>query len=128
MNCIYFSSVVIMPSTSNDKEASEEGLFKLKVIQQSEDDETNQTFMIEGEDHTLGNALRWMIMKNPKVEFCGYTIPHPSEEKIHLRIQTHSGTALDALETGLTDLSKLFEHVLEKFEGAVEEFKNKECC
>ncbi|CAG0885281.1 unnamed protein product [Darwinula stevensoni] len=106
------------------REMPEEGLAKLKVIQQSEDDETNQTYVIEGEDHTLGNALRWMIMKNPEVEFCGYTIPHPSEEKIHLRIQTLSGTALDSLETGLKDLSKLFEHVLDKFEGAVKELKN----
>lgn len=25
---------------------------------------------------------------SPDVEFCGYTMPHPSEPKMHLRIQT----------------------------------------
>lgn len=46
------------------------------------------TFSIKDEDHTIGNALRWVIMKNPNVTFCGYSIPHPSEFKIHFRIQT----------------------------------------
>lgn len=27
--------------------------------------------------------------KSPSVEFCGYTIPHPSEAKMNLRIQTY---------------------------------------
>ena len=26
---------------------------------------------------------------SPKVEFCGYSNPHPSEPKIHLRIQMY---------------------------------------
>ena len=46
------------------------------------------SFQIEQEDHTLGNSLRYFINKNPDVEFCGYTIPHPSETKMHIRIQT----------------------------------------
>ncbi|EZF25817.1 hypothetical protein H112_01848 [Trichophyton rubrum D6] len=51
--------------------------------------ETAASFQFEGEDHTLGNALRYVIMKNPDVEFCGYTMPHPSEAKMNLRIQTY---------------------------------------
>lgn len=46
------------------------------------------SFQIEREDHTLGNSLRYFISKNPDVEFCGYTIPHPSETKMNIRIQT----------------------------------------
>ena len=30
-------------------------------------------FQFVGEDHTLGNSLRYMLMKDPKVEFAGYT-------------------------------------------------------
>lgn len=60
------------------------------------------------EDHTLGNALRYVIMKkyvqhfgsvklrastltlqSPDVEFCGYSIPHPSDPKMNIRIQTY---------------------------------------
>lgn len=28
------------------------------------------------------------IKRSPDVEFCGYSIPHPSEAKMNLRIQT----------------------------------------
>jgi len=30
------------------------------------------TFALAGEDHTLGNALRYMLNKNPEVVFAGY--------------------------------------------------------
>lgn len=64
----------------------------------------------------MGNALRYAIMKNPAVEFCGYTIPHPSDAKMHLRIQTtDSTTALEALEKGFNDLIDLCDVVTEKF-------------
>jgi hypothetical protein len=29
------------------------------------------------------------ILKSPDVEFCGYSIPHPSEPKMNVRIQTY---------------------------------------
>ncbi|KAL2217145.1 DNA-directed RNA polymerase [Thermoascus aurantiacus ATCC 26904] len=81
--------------------------------------ETAASFQFEGEGHTLGNALRYMIMKNPAVEFCGYTIPHPSESKMNLRIQTYdSTTAIEALEKGLDDLMDLCDVVTEKFTAA----------
>ncbi|CAG8600182.1 32667_t:CDS:2, partial [Racocetra persica] len=51
-------------------------------------DPTSLTFGISGEDHTLGNALRYVITLNPEVEYCGYSIPHPSEDKLNIRIQT----------------------------------------
>lgn len=28
---------------------------------------------------------------SPDVDFCGYTIPHPSEPKMHVRLQTRQG-------------------------------------
>ena len=31
------------------------------------------TFQIFDESHTMGNSLRWILMKNPLVEFCGYS-------------------------------------------------------
>ncbi|KAJ7871460.1 hypothetical protein B0H14DRAFT_3860682 [Mycena olivaceomarginata] len=30
------------------------------------------TYQIHDESHTIGNTLRWMLMKIPKVELCGY--------------------------------------------------------
>ncbi|KZF22652.1 DNA-directed RNA polymerase I and III 14 KDA polypeptide [Xylona heveae TC161] len=81
--------------------------------------ETAASFEFEGEDHTLGNALRYIIMKNPDVEFCGYSIPHPSEAKMNIRIQTYENTtAFDALEKGLDDLMDLCDVVVDKFAAA----------
>ncbi|KAJ5242212.1 DNA-directed RNA polymerase I and III subunit [Penicillium citrinum] len=85
--------------------------------------ETSASFQFEGEGHTMGNALRYAIMKNPAVEFCGYTIPHPSDAKMHLRIQTtENTTALEALEKGFSDLMDLCDVVSEKFTAARDQF------
>ncbi|NWR80723.1 RPAC2 protein, partial [Centropus unirufus] len=76
------------------------------------------TFVLRDEDHTLGNALRYMVMKNPDVEFCGYCITHPSESKINFRIQTR-GTGMRAsfpFRKGLNDLMGVCQHVLDTFE------------
>ncbi|OQR78056.1 DNA-directed RNA polymerases I and III subunit RPAC2-like [Tropilaelaps mercedesae] len=96
------------------------GVNTLKIVHKTED-ETCITFLLENEDHTLGNALRYMIMKNPAVEFCGYAIPHPSERTIHLRIQMREGqgSAVEALEKGLQDLRDLFEIIHATFADGV---------
>ncbi|PYH48239.1 DNA-directed RNA polymerase core subunit RPC19 [Aspergillus saccharolyticus JOP 1030-1] len=85
--------------------------------------ETAASFQFDGEGHTLGNALRYTIMKNPQVEFCGYTIPHPSETKMNLRIQTFdTTTAVEALEKGLDTLMDLCDVVTDKFTVARDGF------
>ncbi|BCS17897.1 DNA-directed RNA polymerase core subunit RPC19 [Aspergillus puulaauensis] len=85
--------------------------------------DTAASFQFEGEGHTLGNALRYAIMKNPDVEFCGYTIPHPSESKMNIRIQTYdTTTAVEALEKGLDSLMDLCDVVTDKFTDARDTF------
>ncbi|KAJ8130658.1 hypothetical protein O1611_g2969 [Lasiodiplodia mahajangana] len=106
---------------------------------------TAASFEFLKEGHTLGNALRYIIMKNPDVEFCAYAIPHPSEEKMNLRIQTYgqiiidnpvyqfcdsltnlesldTTTATAALEKGLQDLEDLCDVVSEEFWAQRESF------
>lgn len=59
-------------------------------------------------------------MKNPDVEFCGYSIPHPSENKLNIRIQTYGGmTAVQALHKGLDDLADLCTFIEEDFSTKV---------
>jgi len=87
------------------------------------EDETCVTYVMHHEDHTLGNSLRYMIMKNPEVEYSGYSVPHPSEEKINLRIQTRSQPAQEVLKNGLVNLQKVSLHVLDTFQEAVINFK-----
>ncbi|KAF2484632.1 DNA-directed RNA polymerase [Neohortaea acidophila] len=85
--------------------------------------DTAASFAFEKEDHTLGNALRYMITKNPSVEFCGYTIPHPSEPYMNLRIQTDDDTTVfEVLRKGLEDLSELCDVVEDKFSVARDAF------
>lgn len=90
-----------------------------------QEDETAVTFVINKEDHTLGNSLRYMIIKNPDTQFCGYSIPHPSEEKINFRIQTEGKPAKDIFKKGLKDLNAVCEHVLRTFESSINEHKRR---
>ncbi|KAK2188395.1 hypothetical protein NP493_133g02008 [Ridgeia piscesae] len=87
------------------------------------EDETCKTFVLHNEDHTLGNALRYMIMKNPQVDLCGYSVPHPSEKKINLRIQTRGTSATDVLKQGLSELTTVCDHILTTFETSVVYYK-----
>jgi len=94
---------------------------RLRVLPGSS--ETAASFEFIDEDHTLGNALRYMIMKNPHVEFCAYSIPHPSEAKMNVRIQTYDGYSVyDALEKGFDDLADLCDVVTEKYTQARADF------
>ncbi|KAJ3275324.1 RNA polymerase subunit AC19 [Terramyces sp. JEL0728] len=97
---------------------------KIEVVASNESDPGAATFCIRDEDHTLGNALRYIIMKNPAVEFCGYSIPHPSEYMANLRIQTDGSiSAVDALHKGLDDLVSLTSHISSTFQDKVQSLK-----
>lgn len=94
---------------------------KITLLPGASDDGTAASFQIIDEDHTLGNALRYIIMKNPEVEFCGYSIPHPSENKLNIRIQTYGNiTAVEALHQGLDNLTELCSTVEEKFSEKIQ--------
>ena len=96
---------------------------KLEILAESSFSEFSKTFTINHEDHTLANALRYLVMKNESVVFCGYTIPHPSEHKVNFRIQTNTKqTALQVLEKGLNDLNEQCGHVLDTFDGAIADY------
>ncbi|KAI8809620.1 DNA-directed RNA polymerase [Cladochytrium replicatum] len=93
---------------------------KIEIVQSEFDSDFCTTFVLKEEDHTLGNPLRYILMKNPQVTFCGYSIPHPSEAKIHLRIQTDGTiTAYQALHKGLDDLMELCNYVVHTFKESI---------
>ncbi|EGX50783.1 DNA-directed RNA polymerase II core subunit [Orbilia oligospora] len=50
------------------------------------------TFTFNKEDHTLGNLLRSQLLKDPKVLFAGYKVPHPLFPSFELRVQTTDET------------------------------------
>ena len=63
-----------------------------------------------------------MLIKNPAVEFAGYSVPHPSENKINLRIQTYNTPCLSALYRALDDITDVCDHVLEQIDEAEKKF------
>ncbi|XP_028445105.1 DNA-directed RNA polymerases I and III subunit RPAC2 isoform X1 [Perca flavescens] len=100
---------------------------RMILVQADGGDEGCVTFVLHDEDHTLGNSLRYMIMKTVDVDFCGYTITHPSESKINFRIQTRGGIpATEPLRRGLNDLTDVCQHVLNTFQARVNEFKERQ--
>jgi len=101
-------------------EEETEEIQRVKLLPGSTPQAASFEFLEEG--HTLGNALRYVIMKNPDVEFCAYAIPHPSEFKMNVRIQTYEGTAIEALEKGLRDIQDLCDVVTDKFIVARDSF------
>lgn len=68
------------------------------------------------QDHTLGNSLRYMIMKNQNTSFCGYTVPHPLENKMKMRIQTHNDKPIETVNESLDNLLRVAEIIMKKFD------------
>ena len=94
----------------------------LKIVGEA-DDEAARTYVFRGEDHTLGNALRHVLMRQKDVEFCGYSVPHPSEPFVHVRLQTTGAPARAVLDDGLKQLGGICDALaaqLDKAEGLAE--------
>jgi len=82
-------------------------------------DESAATFTLHNEDHTIGNTLRYMLCKMPETSFVGYSVPHPAEPKMNLRLQTVGPAATQVLHEALGNVYKVGDHVLKTFEAAV---------
>ncbi|KAJ4732681.1 DNA-directed RNA polymerase II subunit RPB11 [Rhynchospora pubera] len=63
-----------------------------------------QLFSVIDEDHTLANSVRFVLNQDPRVSFCGYSIPHPSDNNVNIRVQTTGDSAKDVLKDALHDL------------------------
>jgi len=104
--------------------SEEQEVFLTAVSPNDITDDSCKTFIFKNEGHTLGNALRFVISHYPEVKFCGHTIPHPSENELHLRIQTMTGeSAVDVLRKGLQDLEQICEVTEETFNSAVDKWR-----
>ncbi|XP_021891767.1 DNA-directed RNA polymerases I and III subunit RPAC2 [Carica papaya] len=85
--------------------------------------EGHATFSLTGEDHTLANALRFALNQDARVEFCGYSIPHPSDARVNIRVQTSGEPAREVLKGSCVYLKQTCEHVRGTFEKAIVEFR-----
>ncbi|KAI9012156.1 DNA-directed RNA polymerase [Phycomyces nitens] len=75
------------------------------------------TFRIEREDHTLANMLRAQLLKDPRVLFAGYKVPHPLEHNFLIKVQTVPGTAPgEALKDATSELISEINALKNKFD------------
>ncbi|KAI3785219.1 hypothetical protein L1987_44334 [Smallanthus sonchifolius] len=87
-------------------------------------DQSASTFSLADEDHTLANSLRFALNQDPRVAVCGYSIPHPSEALVNIRVQTTGDPAKEVLKDSCQDLMMICQHVRSTFDQAVADFKN----
>jgi DNA-directed RNA polymerases I and III subunit RPAC2 len=99
--------------------------------------DSGQTFCLGDEDHTLANALRHVLIEdssNTNVEFAGYSVPHPSEPMVQIRVQTMSSTTTTnqqqskhasgkSLQSACVTLFDQCQHVLDSWEELLPETK-----
>ncbi|KAF7489228.1 DNA-directed RNA polymerase II subunit RPB11-a [Sarcoptes scabiei] len=73
-------------------------------------------FTVAKEDHTLGNMIRMQLLKDPKVIFAGYKVPHPLQHEFILRIQTTEDySPQEALMNAIKDLISEMSLLEERF-------------
>ena len=100
-----------------------ESTTELFVVQDGQD-EFSSTFIFGNEDHTFGNPLRYILMQKAETEFCGYSVPHPYEPKLNLRLQTRQEPAIKVLASGLTEMVNICDMLEHTFNSAVEKHLN----
>ncbi|KAK1373730.1 DNA-directed RNA polymerases I and III subunit RPAC2 [Heracleum sosnowskyi] len=88
------------------------------------EDPSASTFTLTEEDHTLANSLRFSLNQDPRVTFCGYSIPHPSEARVNVRLQTTGDPASEVLRDSCQDLMLMCQHIRGTFDQAVLDFTN----
>jgi DNA-directed RNA polymerases I and III subunit RPAC2 len=90
----------------------------------------SKTFCLGDEDHTLGNAVRHVLLRDSakhSVTFAGYSVPHPSEPVVHVRVQTSqksSVPAIAALQAACQTLSDQCDIVLDVLEAVLPHVKD----
>ncbi|XP_012068526.1 DNA-directed RNA polymerases I and III subunit RPAC2 [Jatropha curcas] len=89
----------------------------------SAQDPSKATFSFVDEDHTLANSVRFTLNQDPRVSFCGYSIPHPSDARVNIRVQTTGDPAREVLKDGCQNLMLLCRQVRSTFDKAVSDYK-----
>ena len=113
-------------SVNDIRQSKTDVLFEVKQGEGSDTNTSNNcTFVFGNEDHTLGNSLRYILTQHPETEFCGYSVPHPYDPKMNVRLQTAEGselTSLKLLQVGLKDLEETANTLERVFESALQKY------
>jgi len=101
------------------------------VVRGTKGPPSSRTFCIGDEDHTLGNAVRHVLARDSEVAFAGYSVPHPSEPVVQIRIQTvkkaggrgEAPPAIDKFKVACQTLHEQCNIVLDKWEELLPEVR-----
>ena len=89
------------------------------TIQYDEGNPSSGSLLFTNETHTMGNAIRQTIISNENVNFCGYTVPHPAENKMALRVQADDGyKIIDIVNLGIDNVKQWSLNTKSTFEEA----------
>ena len=98
---------------------------KLKIISDKEEGDFNCTYSFQNEDHTLGNILRYVLMKDTNTLFCGYSIPHPCEDLMNVRLQTKNENTNQVMSKAMDRVNEIGDVLSNKFKKALEVYDSK---
>lgn len=103
--------------------------FSVSSIMSADEDQSEhelmRNFKLENEDHTLGTLLTYILDQLPETEFCAYTIKHPTENVLYLRLKVKKGhDVTEIFKKGVIELKKALDIVEEKFINAMDEYEN----
>mmetsp|Transcript_18664 Transcript_18664/g.56412 ORF Transcript_18664/g.56412 Transcript_18664/m.56412 type:complete len:121 (+) Transcript_18664:361-723(+) len=82
-------------------------------------------FVLEREDHTVGNLLRMQLHRDKNVMFAGYQVPHPLEYKLVIKVQTNGKhEPVNAMENCLKALEEEYGDIKQQFDAQAEQLKS----
>ncbi|HDI46311.1 MAG TPA: DNA-directed RNA polymerase subunit L [Candidatus Methanomethylia archaeon] len=84
----------------------------MKVLKRVEE-ENYLEVEIKGEDHTVGNLLRTLLLEDPSVRYAGYRVDHPLVGNLVVAVRTD----------GSKSPVQAIVEALERAEARVKEFK-----
>ena len=84
-----------------------------------------QVLVLYKEDHTIGNIVRLQLLRDNRVRYAGYRMPHPTIHDCHIKIQTMeaSQTPLKIFDEALEDLGEEVQRLKTQFNQAFENYE-----
>lgn len=72
----------------------------------------------------MGNAIRYILARQTETDFVGYSIPHPSDPYLNLRLQTRGEPVEKMLAHSLTTISAVADGIETAFDKELARFES----
>lgn len=84
--------------------------------------------VLSKEDHTLGNMIRMQLLRDQRVRFSGYRMPHPTINECHIKVQTMEAaqSPLNVFDDALEDLGEEVRRLKMGFSQAVKDYESRQ--